>query len=70
MNYTIDRIEAGCAVCEAEDRTMLEIPLEELPNGAAPGDILVLDASGWAVDRAATEAAAVRIRRKMDSLWG
>ena len=71
MLYTLDRIEEGrFAVLVGADRSVVELPVAALPAGAAPGHVLARDASGtWRIDEAATQAAAARIRRKMDALW-
>ena len=38
--YCIDRLEEGFAVCETPNDRMENIPLEELPNVSAEGDLL------------------------------
>lgn len=38
----IDRIEEGYALCETPDKALLRLPLRELPDQAAPGDVLEL----------------------------
>ena len=71
MLYTIDRIEEGrLAVLVGEDRSVREVPVAALPAGAVPGHVLARGQGGaWRIDEAATQAAAARIRRKMDALW-
>lgn len=50
----VDRIEAGVAICEQDDRTMLTIPLAALPDGVHEGDCLIPQGGGYIVDDAAT----------------
>ncbi len=40
MKFTIERIEASCAVVELEDMSLIHLPLELIPSGAKEGDIL------------------------------
>lgn len=40
MRYVIDRIEGPIAVCEGPDRTMHNLPLDDLPVGIKDGDII------------------------------
>ncbi len=44
--YILDRFEGDFAVCEAEDLTMVNIPVSLLPAGAKRGSVLVKDAAG------------------------
>ena len=51
MQWIIDRVENGIAVCEREDGGFDNIPLRELPKGAREGSVLVKDRVGaWALD--------------------
>lgn len=59
--YIVDRIEGSFAVCEAEDKTMLNVPLADLPEGAAEGDCLVKDGEAWTQDPARKSARKARI---------
>ncbi len=38
MKYTVDRVEGEYAVCQAEDRSMVHIPLKRLWPGIEEGD--------------------------------
>lgn len=40
MTYTIDRIEAGFAVCESSEGNTVSMPLSDLPDNVREGDIL------------------------------
>jgi len=69
MKVIIDRFEGEFAVCEKEDRTMMEIPIKDIPAGAAEGDVLVVDQGSITADREETEKRKERIEGLMDSLW-
>lgn len=57
MRYVIDRIEEGIAVCEREDRSHVEIPLEQLYPGAKEGDHFARMGEAYALLPEETEAA-------------
>ena len=40
MQYIIDRIEGGLAVCERADGILVHVPLQELPHGVREGSVL------------------------------
>lgn len=56
MKLIIDRIEGTCAVCEQEDRSMLHIPLQQLPHGIKEGDVLLCKDGQYSIDQEATQA--------------
>ena len=66
----VDRFEDGVAVCEQADRTMLEIPLAQLPADVREGDVLRCEGALYVIDREETQARAHRIREKMNRLTG
>lgn len=51
---SIDHIEGGIAICERDDRTIVEIPLGLLPEGVKPGDCIAKTADGYELDPAET----------------
>ena len=55
MKVTIDRFEGKFAVCEKEDRTMINIKKDEIPLEAKEGDILIIEGNKIAIDFAETE---------------
>lgn len=61
----VDRITGGFAVCEREDRTMVELPLSGLPDGLREGDCLRETGDGYAID---AEETSRRRRRSRDLL--
>ncbi len=64
MEVVIDRFEGQIAVCERPDRTMMNIPRSKLPDGAAEGDVLVIEGDAIRIDPAAT----AQRRRKAEEL--
>lgn len=69
MKVTIDRFEGDYAVCEKEDRTMMNIERHRLPDGAREGDVLVIDQNRIFVDEEGTEARRLKIEKMVENLW-
>jgi hypothetical protein len=65
----IERFEGEIAVCERPDRTSVDIPRAELPEGAKQGDVLRLRGGRLEVDHEETEKQARKIKDMMDRLW-
>lgn len=68
----IDRFEGDFAVCEDEDRKMINIEKSRLPEDAKEGTVLIIigdKEDDIKVDYAETEARKSRIKRMMDSLF-
>ena len=61
----IDRFEGTYAICEDQEKKMFAISLNELPQGAKPGDVLQISGAGeFSVDQEETQ----RRRKKMAGL--
>ena len=61
----IDRFEGTYAICEDQETKMFAISLNELPQGAKPGDVLQISGAGeLSVDQEETQ----RRRKKMAGL--
>jgi hypothetical protein len=69
MKVTIDRFEGEFAVCEQEDRTMINILKENIPPEAKEGDILIIEEDSISIDITGTAERKKRINRLMDDLW-
>jgi hypothetical protein len=69
MRVVIDRFEGDYAVCERDDRTMMNMERKNLPNGVKEGDALVIDGDTITVDRRKTRLNKQDVRRLMDELW-
>ncbi len=68
MKYIVDRIESGYAVCETENGSFSDIPLNELPEVRA-GDVLTEHNGKLAVDRFATEERRKKTISLQSDLW-
>ena len=61
----IDRFGGTYAICEDQEKKMFAISLNELPQGAKPGDVLQISGAGeLSVDQEETQ----RRRKKMAGL--
>ena len=61
----IERFEGTYAICEDQEKKMFAISLNELPQGAKPGDVLQISGAGeLSVDQEETQ----RRRKKMAGL--
>ena len=50
----IDRFEGEMAVCEKDDRTMIDIPRSRLPPEAREGDVVIIEKQTVRIDQTAT----------------
>lgn len=64
MRYTIDRFEGKFAVCELENRSMINIPKVALPDNCVKGDVIVVS-----IDRKETQNREERINKLMTDLF-
>lgn len=69
MKVIVDRFEGEYAVCEKEDRTMIDIPVKDIPTGVKEGDVLVIDDGPIVIDSSETEKRKENIKKLMDNLW-
>jgi hypothetical protein len=69
MKVIIDRFEGKYAVCEKEDKEMMDIDRGEIPLDAKEGDVLIIDGNTITIDKDATEERRKRIQALMDDLW-
>jgi hypothetical protein len=65
----IDRFEGDYAVCEKEDRTMLNIEKRRIPSDAKEGDVLVLEGDNARIDMTETEKRKKLIEELTKNLW-
>lgn len=66
IRITIDRIEGDFAVCETEDKQMLDIPINILPSGAREGSIYQV---GFTELKPEEEERRKRINKKVNDIW-
>lgn len=66
----IDRFEGHYAVCEKEDKTMINIEKNRLPKQANTGDVLLIaDNGAISLDNKETEDRKKRIENIMEDIW-
>ena len=68
MKYIVDRIEGEYAVCEADDQSIVDFLLNELPANTKEGDHLVLENGVYKLIPADQERKD-HIKNLMDDLW-
>lgn len=67
--YIIDRIEENIAVCECENKTMVNFELEKLPKDCKEGECLVEEDNGDIyVDINETKRREERAKKLLDKL--
>jgi len=64
----VDRIEAGFAVCEDENRMATRIPLARLPKNIREGDCLRQTQDGYVIDTGETARRRARNKELFDRL--
>lgn len=66
--YSIDRIEGKFAVIEADDKSVKNITLSELPVGIKEGDVLAFENGEYYVDIQETQRRkdlAIKLQKKL-----
>lgn len=69
MKVIIDRFENGYAVCECEDKTMLNIDKNKLPAGAEEGTVLIIEKDLLTIDINETKNRKNRIKKLAEDIW-
>ena len=69
MKVIVDRFEGEYVVGEKPDRTMINIPKDNLPAGVKEGDILVLEGDTIKVHVNETAQRRKKIKNLMKDLW-
>ncbi len=66
----IDRFEGNYAVCEAEDKTIINIPKYKLPLECREGDCLISDSDGmYHIDNKTSKEKEKRMNKKINRLF-
>jgi hypothetical protein len=66
----IDRFEGSFAICESDDKRMLQIPKYKLPTQCKEGDCIILNANGiYEKDKAAMTVREREIKEKFRRLF-
>lgn len=69
MQYAIDRIEEGVAVCERADGSALHVRAAALPEGAGEGSILSFEDGQWTLLQDETDAVRHELFLLQESLF-
>jgi hypothetical protein len=69
MKVIIDRFEGNFAVCEKEDRTMVDIEKSKIPITAKEGDVLNITNDRITIDSEETEKRKKEIEKLTKDLW-
>jgi hypothetical protein len=69
MKVIIDRFEGSYAVCEKEDRQMIDIERGALPAEAKEGDVLDIEGDRIVIDNDETIKRRKRIEELTRDLW-
>lgn len=67
--FIIDRFEGSFAICENDDKRLMEIPVADLPKGAKEGSALEFINGVYVLNQAAEQLRRDRIKNLEDSLW-
>jgi hypothetical protein len=69
MRVIIDRFEGKFAVCETEDKAMINIEISRLPLGCKEGDVLGLENGKIIIDNISTSERQKHIEKITKGLW-
>ncbi|MCB2305608.1 DUF3006 domain-containing protein [Clostridium estertheticum] len=69
MKVTIDRFEGFYAVCEKEDRAMMNIKRNDIPSEAKEGDVLNIINDKITIDNEETKKRKKEIEELTKNLW-
>jgi len=69
MKIIIDRFEGNYAVCEKEDRKMININISKIPTNSKAGDVLELVGEQIIVDSKCTNDRKKYIEQITKDLW-
>ncbi len=67
-NFIIDRIEEDVAVLETEEKTFINVPLSDLPDGVKEGQALAFSDGVYTVDTAKTSQRKEKIKSLLKSI--
>jgi pyruvate kinase len=69
MKVIVDRFEGDLAVCEKEDKSMVDIPKKELPKEVQPGDVVIIEDGKSRIEKGETQERKHRIEKLANDLW-
>lgn len=69
MRLIIDRFDGNYAVCETEERKMINVEKSKLPGHAKEGDVLIVKNGIYNIDIGSTNDRRKAIEKLMDDVW-
>ncbi|HHV30293.1 DUF3006 domain-containing protein [Acetivibrio mesophilus] len=69
MRLIVDRFEGDFAVCENDNKEMINISKSKLPPDVKEGDVLLKIDDKYIIDTEETEARKQKISNMLDDLW-
>ena len=69
MRYIVDRIENEFAVCEDENKEIVNIPIKELPSNITEKSIIYYIDNKYMINDEEQLKREETIKQKMDSVW-
>lgn len=69
MKYIVDRIEENYAICEDENKKMIEIELKKLPTTIKEGDVILKKDSHYIILENETKKLSEEIFELTEGMW-
>ncbi len=69
MQYIIDRIEEKYAICEDENKNIIEIELKELPTSIKEGDVISKESDRYIILESETKKLREEIEELTEGMW-
>lgn len=69
MRYIVDRFEGELAVCESEEKDMVNIPVKNLPEGIKEGDIIIGSEGSYSINHEESKKIKTEITKLMDDIF-
>ncbi|MBV4415997.1 DUF3006 domain-containing protein [Clostridium tyrobutyricum] len=69
IKVIIDRFEGPYAVCEKEDKSMMDIKRINIPRDAKEGSVLIIEQNGIFIDKEETEKRKNKTKNITKDLW-
>jgi hypothetical protein len=69
MRVIIDRFEGPYAVCEKEDKTMMDIKRINIPMNAKEGCVLKIEGDSITIDEEETKKRGIHLKNITKNMW-
>ncbi|ERI91615.1 hypothetical protein HMPREF1982_03124 [Clostridiales bacterium oral taxon 876 str. F0540] len=69
MKVIIDRFEGVLAICEKDNREMIELERKNIPVEAKEGDVLIVDGNIITIDADETNVRREKIEKLTKDIW-